>query len=415
MDAGGASVTATLSVVSGTLNVNAGATGVAVAGSGSNTVTLTGTLTQINDLLAGNLGATASYLINSDTPPASDTLTLSVNDGGNSGSGGAQSASASATINIGAVNDAPTATIAPASYAATEQVSLALQGTGLSDCRHGCGRWGRTATLSVVSGTLSVSAGTSGVTVLGSGGNSVLLTGTLTQINDLLAGNFGATASYLIDSDTPPASDTLTLSVDDAGNTGSGGAQSSSDTATINITAVNDAPTGAVLISGTADGRPDAHRRHQQHRRCRRVGRVQLPVGALHRWRYDLEQHRRGHREHLHAGRCRRRQPDSACASATPMDTARAESLTSAQRGPVANVNDAPTGAVDDHRHGHRRSDPDREHQQASPTPTVWAPSATSGRAPPTGARPGATSAGATAATYTLGDADVGTLDQRAA
>ena len=57
---------------------------------------------------------------------------MSVNDGGNSGSGGAQSGSDSATINITAVNDAPSATITPASYAATEQTSLTLDGTGLS-------------------------------------------------------------------------------------------------------------------------------------------------------------------------------------------------------------------------------------------------------------------------------------------
>ena len=56
VDAGSASVTATLSVVSGTLTVTAGTTGAAVSGSGTNSVTLTGTLTQINNLLAGNLG-----------------------------------------------------------------------------------------------------------------------------------------------------------------------------------------------------------------------------------------------------------------------------------------------------------------------------------------------------------------------
>ena len=130
-----------------------------MSGSGSNSVTLTGTLTQINDLLAGNLGATASYLINSDTPPASDTLTLSVDDGGNTGSGGAQSGSANVTINIGAVNDAPTATITPATYAATEQMSLTLHGTGLSIADVDAGGASVTATLSVVSGTLTVSAG----------------------------------------------------------------------------------------------------------------------------------------------------------------------------------------------------------------------------------------------------------------
>ena len=160
-----------------------------MSGSGTNSVTLTGTLTQINNLLAGNLAATATYIINSNTPPASDTLTLLVNDGGNTGSGGAQDASDTATINISAVNDAPTATITPATYAATEQTSLTLHGTGLSIADVDAGSASVTATLSVVSGTLTVTAGTTGAAVSGSGTNSVTLTGTLTQINNLLAGN----------------------------------------------------------------------------------------------------------------------------------------------------------------------------------------------------------------------------------
>ena len=131
----------------------------------------------------------------------------------------------------------------PASYAATEQVSLTLHGTGLSIADADAGGADVTATLSVVSGTLTVNAGTTGVTMGGSGTNSVTLTGTLTQINDLLAGNLGATASYIISSDAPPATDTLTLECERRGNSGSGGAQSASDSATINIGAVNDAPT----------------------------------------------------------------------------------------------------------------------------------------------------------------------------
>ena len=162
-----------------------------------------------------------------------------------------------ATINIGAVNDAPTATITPATYAATEQTSLTLHGTGLSIADVDAGSASVTATLSVVSGTLTVTAGTTGAAVSGSGTNSVTLTGTLTQINNLLAGNLGATASYIINSDTPPASDTLTLSVNDGGNSGSGGAQSGSDTATINIGAVNDAPVNTVpAAQGTTQDIP---------------------------------------------------------------------------------------------------------------------------------------------------------------
>ena len=114
-------MTATLSVTSGTLTAAAGSTGAGVSGSGTNTLTLTGTVTQINNLLAGSGGASLSYLIASDTPPASDTLSLLVNDNGNTGSGGSRSSSDTATINITAVNDAPVVTITQPAYSATEQ------------------------------------------------------------------------------------------------------------------------------------------------------------------------------------------------------------------------------------------------------------------------------------------------------
>ena len=97
------------------------------------------------------------------------------------------------------------------------------------------------ATLSVVSGTLTGAVGSTGVTLAGSGTGSVTLDGTLAQINAFLAGTGGASLSYLIATDAPPASDTFTLTVNDLGYTG-GPAQSGSDTATINITAVNDGP-----------------------------------------------------------------------------------------------------------------------------------------------------------------------------
>ena len=54
--------------------------------------------------------------------------------------------------------------------------------------------------------------------------------------------------SYTDNSDTPSASATLTLQVNDNGNTG-GGSLTNSDTATINITAVNDAPTLSTMAA----------------------------------------------------------------------------------------------------------------------------------------------------------------------
>ena len=244
-DAGAATINLTISVGSGTLTVVAGTTGVSAGAAGSSVLVI-GTIAQLNDLLAGNLGSTITYVSASDSPPASTVFTVSLNDAGVSGTGGPQTGSDTAVINITAVNDAPTATITPASYAATEQVALTLHGTGLSIADADAGAAAVRATVSVTSGILTAAAGTTGVTVTGSGTASVTLDGTLTQINDLLAGNLSGTLTYTANSDNPAASATLTLTASDLGNTGTGGTLTGSDTATINITAVNDAPTATI-------------------------------------------------------------------------------------------------------------------------------------------------------------------------
>ena len=50
-----------------------------------------------------------------------------MHDNGNTGTGGDLVSTATSTINITAVNDAPVATITPASYSNTEQVALNLE------------------------------------------------------------------------------------------------------------------------------------------------------------------------------------------------------------------------------------------------------------------------------------------------
>ncbi|MDO9237872.1 MAG: DUF4347 domain-containing protein, partial [Aquabacterium sp.] len=106
---------------------------------------------------------------------------------------GHASANNDMTVTVSEVNTAPTATITPATYSATEQTSLTLHGTGLSIADSDAGSATVQATLSVVSGTLTVSAGTTGVTVSNSGTSSVTLSGTLTQINNLLSGSLSGT------------------------------------------------------------------------------------------------------------------------------------------------------------------------------------------------------------------------------
>ncbi|MBY8826489.1 tandem-95 repeat protein, partial [Sphingomonas colocasiae] len=243
VDAGSGSITVTLGVGYGILTVSAGTSGANVSGSGTGTVTLTGTLAQISDLLNTNATSSVTFTANTDTPSASTTLTVGINDGGNTGSGGALTGSASQTINITAVNDAPTAAVSASAYAATEQVALNLKGT-VSVADADAASDSVTVTLSVGYGILTVSAGTGGANVSGSGTGTVTLTGTLAQINDLLNTNATSSVTFTANTDTPPASTTLTVGINDGGNSGSGGALTGSASQTIAITAVNDLPVG---------------------------------------------------------------------------------------------------------------------------------------------------------------------------
>ena len=82
----------------------AGSSGAVVTNSGTSSVTITGTVAQINNLLTSNATSTVSYIDNTDTPSASSTLTLTVHDNGNTGTGGDLVSVATSTINITAVN-----------------------------------------------------------------------------------------------------------------------------------------------------------------------------------------------------------------------------------------------------------------------------------------------------------------------
>ena len=148
-----------------------------------------------------------------------------------------------------AVNDAPINTVA-SSQTVAEDTNLAVTGLSISDANSG-GATNVTTTLTVAHGTPTV-ASAGGATESGSGTNS----GTLTQGS--IARGFNATlaaannAIYRGTSDFN-GSDALTITTNDHGNTGidpglSGAANSEqdTDTATITITAVNDAPVATI-------------------------------------------------------------------------------------------------------------------------------------------------------------------------
>ena len=155
------------------------------------------------------------------------------------------------------MNDAPTAT-APvtADPSATEQTSVTLKGTGMSvsdvDALGGVER----VTLSVVEGTLNATVGDSGVTIFsGNGTTSVVIDGTIAQLNAFLGSGAASTStlSYIDTSDNPAASTTLTLQINDNGNTSSPPSNplTGSVGAIINITAVNDAPVATITPTNT--------------------------------------------------------------------------------------------------------------------------------------------------------------------
>jgi len=106
VDAGSSSVTATLSVNSGTCAATSSG-GVTVAGSGTATLTLTGSISNLNAFIAaGNVKFTTASHATADV-----TLTTGINDGGNTGIGGALTASGTTMLHVAS---APTTTVSTA-------------------------------------------------------------------------------------------------------------------------------------------------------------------------------------------------------------------------------------------------------------------------------------------------------------
>ncbi len=234
VDSSNITLTLTGSGIGSELTASAGTTGVSIfSGNGTSALVLTGTLTQLNNFLAGNNGGTLTYRMAGDAPAATSTLTISASDGALSGND-------TAIINIAAVNDAPTVTITPTTYNATEQTWMDLHATGISVADVDGDTLTVTLTGAGTNSNFRAAVGTTGATVVsGIDTNTLVLSGTAAQLNDLFAGNNGGTLTYLLTGNTPVSSVLLTITADD-------GVLQNSDTATINITAVNDAPVNTV-------------------------------------------------------------------------------------------------------------------------------------------------------------------------
>jgi len=187
----------------------------------------------------------------------SATITVTVNDGGGTANGGVETVTRTFTVTVNAVNDAPVNTV-PGSQNAIKNGTLtfsAANSNQISIADVDAGGSSVQVTLTATNGTMTLN-GTAGLTFVpanasndGTNDASLNFTGTITNINNALNGLvFAPTNGY-----DGPAS--IQIVTNDLGNTGSGGAQS--DTDTINITVLKGGVldfTSATYTVNEADG-----------------------------------------------------------------------------------------------------------------------------------------------------------------
>jgi hypothetical protein len=217
-DAAAGNLTTRLQSTNGSLNVTlSGSATISGGANDSGDLTIQGTVTDINNTLASLLYTGGTDVVGTNA----DTLTVTTNDLGNTGSGGAMQDVDMIQIDLTAVNDAPVVTAPGASLNATEQTNLSIHGTGFSVSDVDEAGSGALATLSVGEGTITVIVGDSGLTITGGNGTgTVMLSGTIAQIDNLLTGAGTGTITYFNNSDDPSTSTIFLVTVNDQGNTG---------------------------------------------------------------------------------------------------------------------------------------------------------------------------------------------------
>lgn len=144
-------------------------------------------------------------------------------------------------IVLAADNQAPQI-VSPASFSIYEDTPTALTGISFSDADALNNEV--MVTLQVNSGTIFATTG-SGVTAGGSGTQTVILNGSVSNINAFVAAS-GVTFTPLLHS---TSNVTLEISINDNGHTGEGGALTSSDSVVLTVIAINDPPVNVVPVA----------------------------------------------------------------------------------------------------------------------------------------------------------------------
>jgi len=240
-DGDGDSLTVTFSVDAGTFSTPADGSGVGSSVTetlvNATTITLAGTAADINTYLdtASNVQYTSASNANGNDAA---TLTITPNDGTESGT------AATSNIDITAVNDAPTVTGVPADVAVTEDTVgyLDLSAITFADVDSAANV---TVTLTASEGTLTALVTADVVTITGSGTNTLTLVGTVAEINASLdpLPILGVSNIQYTGAANAVGNDAATVSV--TANDGNGSGDVALGTINLDITAVNDLPTGS--------------------------------------------------------------------------------------------------------------------------------------------------------------------------
>ena len=259
----GGKVEVTLGVGNGTLTLSttSGLSGDTDGSDGA--LQFQGTLNAVNVALSG-----LRYTPTSDFS-GTDTLDVEVSDLGNTGNGGILTDDGSVTINVSSVNDAPVnslqSTVATVSEDPLSPLEFTTGNSNLISVSDADVQVSEDVqvTLSVNNGTLTLN-GTSGLSFsfsdangtgsgTGTGDASMTFRGTLADINAALDGlDYQPNANF-------SGSDTLTVTSNDLGQNGSGGAKTDTDTLAITVTGQNDAPVAdddsfTVLVGSFVNG-----------------------------------------------------------------------------------------------------------------------------------------------------------------
>ncbi len=183
-------------------------------------------------------------------------LTVTLTDDATAGGAAITTSAQTLTISVTAVNDAPSISNSINNLSITEDSAATPFGGSLSFTDIDSGNSLISVSLSVLHGILSIGAGAGGVTIHGNGSATVTLTGTVSDINGLLASRisnglfmYEPDADFnTVDDSTPfgspvvPAIERLLVTINDNGATGIGGSLSSSASIGISVSEVNDLP-----------------------------------------------------------------------------------------------------------------------------------------------------------------------------